>query len=348
MPNTNPFFSTTTGYTGEVNLLDDLTREQIKIYGIDIIYMPRKLVNLDLILHESSKSAFEMGFPIPMYIKTFDGFDNGNELLTKFGIRSADQLTFQMSRTEFTTYYAPFLKSYYEAINDGGALDALKGQTAARPKEGDLLYFPFDDSIFEIKYVQFDVPFFQFGHGYIFELECEKFEYSGETFDTGYSDIDDTSSSAPFYKTSFDCVAGGTGTFSQFETVTIYNVADTATPTTTVPDPADPFSLYNDSGFLEDVQTLTAKVVSWDKTNLQLVVENISNNDPEQEDSVTLDVDVSKLSDVLIVGSTSGASYLTTESGSLQQAFDDSDSIQTEFDTIKVIDVADENPFGFV
>jgi len=82
MPHTSPFFSNTTGYSGENTLIDDLVREQIKIYGVDLIFMPRKLVNLDQILHESSKSAFEFGLPIPTYIKTFDGFDNGNELLT--------------------------------------------------------------------------------------------------------------------------------------------------------------------------------------------------------------------------------------------------------------------------
>ena len=77
MTNTNPFFSTTTGYSGEVNLLDDLVREQIKMYGVDIMYMPRTLVNLDTLLHESSKSAFELAMPMPMYIKSFDGYDNG-------------------------------------------------------------------------------------------------------------------------------------------------------------------------------------------------------------------------------------------------------------------------------
>jgi hypothetical protein len=347
MPHTSPFFSNTTGYSGENTLIDDLVREQIKIYGVDLIFMPRKLVNLDQILHESSKSAFEFGLPIPTYIKTFDGFDNGNELLTKFGIRSADRLTFQISRTEFQTYYSPFLKSYYQSINSGGDVDPLKGQTADRPKEGDLLYFPFDDSIFEIKYVQFDVPFYQLGKGYIFELECERFEYSGEEFSTGYSDIDDTTEDLPIFKTQFTVdLATGSGTYAKFETVTIYDVSDVETPTTTPPDPIDQFRLYNDSGYLEGVDTLTAKVVTWNKVTGVLVVENITNNDPLQRDE-NYDLNVDKLANVLIVGQTSTASFLTTAAAIPEQRDDDTTAIQTEFDLIKVEDAADQNPFGF-
>ena len=82
MPHTSPFFSTTTGYSGEVNLVDDLVREQIKIYGLDMLYMPRYMLNLDTLLHESTKSAFELAMPMPLYIKSFDGYDNSMEMLT--------------------------------------------------------------------------------------------------------------------------------------------------------------------------------------------------------------------------------------------------------------------------
>ena len=182
MPTTNPFFSSTTGYSGEQQLLDDLTREQIKMFGIDVAYLPRVMVNYDKLLHESTVSAFETCLNIPMYVKTFDGYDNSMEMLTKFGIRSSDQVTLQMSRSEFETYYSPFLKEYYEA---NGGLDPLEGTIAGRPKEGDLIHFPMDDSIFEIKYVAVDTPFFQLGQGYIYEIQCERFEYSGEDFNTG-------------------------------------------------------------------------------------------------------------------------------------------------------------------
>ena len=222
MPYTSPFFSNTTGFAGEISLVDDLVREQIKLFGVDLLYMPRKMLNLDKLLHESSKSAFEMALSIPMYLKTFDGYDQGMELLTKFGVRNADEITLTCSRSEFETFYQPVLKEYYESINDGKPLNELEGQTASRPKEGDLIYFPFDDGIFEIKYVQFDPPFFMFGRGYIFEMRCEKFEYSGETFSTGYDKVDDiVGAEDTYYTLEFLVQENGVGSFLPQEIVTI-------------------------------------------------------------------------------------------------------------------------------
>jgi hypothetical protein len=124
-----------------------------------------------------------------MYLKSFDGYDNSMEMLTKFGVRSSDELTLVMSRSQWTTYYAPYVKSFY---NEGTTAfnNPLEGEISRRPKEGDLIFFPYDGGIFEVKYVQFDQPFYQLGKGYVFELQCEKFEYSGENFETGIEQID--------------------------------------------------------------------------------------------------------------------------------------------------------------
>lgn len=343
MPYTNSFFSNTTGYSPEVQLLDDLTREQIKMFGIDIAFMPRILLNLDTLLNESPKSAFTMALPMPMYIKSFDGYDNGMELLTKFGVRSADQITLQMSRSEFGASYAPFIKGLYENQNGGADLDPLKGQTADRPKEGDLIYFPFDDAIFEVKLVVFDVPFFQFGHGYVYELQCEKFEYSGETFSTGYADVDDTVLDTSYYMPEFTMAEGGDGSFRQFEEVIIYNVAGLETP---LESDAVPFSFYNDSGFLEGVQSVKAKVASWNIRERRLVVSDIVQTDPYKQDE-DYNLDVSNLKDVLIVGQTTDASWLSESVETKEVPFNQAKEIQTEFDDIKVVDVGDTNPFGF-
>ncbi len=345
-PHTNSFFSSTTGFSGEQELINDLVIEQIAIYGMDILYMPRKNINLDKILHESSKSAFDAALPIPMYVKSFDGYDQGMELLTKFGVRSSDSITMQMSRSQFTASYSPFIEELYKAQNGGAELNSLEGQTDARPKEGDLIYFPFDDSIFEIKYVEFEQPFFMLGKGYIFEIQCERFEYSGETFDTGYDDIDDTREEVDYFKIEFTLETGGTGTFTTREAVTIYDVSDVETPTTDVPDPIDQFRLYNDAGYLEGVNTVTGTVLNWDLPNLKLKVGDITNMDPEQED-VNYDVTVNKFANVLIVGQDSGASWLTTAAEDADVAFTDNKELQSEFDQIKVVDPFDNNPFGF-
>lgn len=344
-PYTNPYFSTTTGYSGEQQLLDDLTIEQISMFGLDIYFMPRKILNMDQLFNEGSKSAFERAFPLPMYIKTFDGYDNGMELLTKFGVRSADQITLQMSRSQFQASVSPFLKDFYE---DGdNTIDPKSGETAVRPKEGDLIYFPFDDGIFEIKYVQFDVPFFQFGKGYIFEIQCEKFEYSGETFSTGIVDIDDTPVETEFYRTEFTLDAGGVSTFTVREKVTIYNVSNVETPTTDIPGTIDPFRLYDEEGILEDVPTVTATVAAWNKPGRKLVVMDLSNLDPDQQNTTTKDITENKFDRVLIVGNDSGARWLSSKADDKDQYTTDNNILQNEFDKIKIIDPFDTNPFGF-
>ena len=346
-PFTNPFFSNTTGYTGEVNLLDDLCREQIKMFGVDLLYMPRKMLNLDKILHESTKSAFEIALPLPVYIKSFDGYDNGMEVLTKFGVRNADEITLIISRSEFQTYYSPYLKSYYNSIvgrPETSELNHLEGETDARPKEGDLIYFPFDDGIFEIKYVNFDVPFFQLGKGYVFEMQCEKFEYSGETFDTGYDKVDDTTEEPDYYRLEFKFQDTGSGTFIFHEKVNIFNLKDTDIR----PPELDTFRMYKDPGFAHEVQMVVATAEYWNKNDLILTVSDLTDLDPDQKNPITYDVTDNDFDNVVVVGQTSGAVYYSEKAQTRDKAFDDEKELQREFDKIKIIDLADESPFGFV
>lgn len=433
MPATNPYFNSVyPGQASEQGLFDDLCREQIKIYGVDILYMPRRHLNLDLLLHESSKVAFEFAMPIPMYVKTIDGFDNGMEMLTKFGVRSSDEVTLVMSRSEFTTYYAPYLKSYYNAINGdppGTPLDNLIGETDARPKEGDVIFFPFDNTIFEIKYVSFDMPFFQLGRGYTFELQCEKFEYSGATFSTGYEKVDNTQVIEDYYRLEFQLDdVNSTGTFDKYEPVIIYDITGTNPSNLYTEDGAqflteglnffvvgeeaedtdislgteedddiasnarrqtgpvisnedeldimaeqgvtlfsdkvlaereelqgailmldnnEVFRLYKDPGFLERVYDVKGKVMDWDKPKGLLTVGELTNLDPEQED-FNKDLTINKFDTVIVIGQESKAYYIAYKAGTKRKAFDDEKVIQEEFDAIKIVDIADESPFGFV
>ena len=384
MPFTSPYFSNTTGYTPEVNLLDDLVREQIKLFGVDVLYLPRKMLNLDKLLHESTKNAFEIALPLPCYIKSFDGYDNGLEALTKFGVRSSDELTLQMSRSEFTAYYAPFLKSYYNAAagrDPSAELDILEGETEYRPKEGDLIYFPFDDGIFEIKYVQFDQPFFQLGKGYVFELQTERFEYSGATFETGYENVDDTMKEPDYYRLEFDCnIETGIGTFEFQEKVHIiglgeYDIVDGGDallnvfsilgdlesndqeePALIAGDsndilyrkPTEPFRLYKDPGYVHAVPQVEGTVMVWDKPEGRMTVADLTNLDPEQPDDIG-DLIVNKFDKVVIVGQKSGAIWYSDKAFTQDKAFDDGRLIQDEFDAIKIVDDPyDVNPFGFI
>ena len=323
------------------------------------------MVNLDRLLHEATKSVFELAMPMPFFIKSFDGYDNSMEMLTKFGVRASDELTLVMSRSEWSAYYAPFVKAYYND-KDGdppaSELNPLDGQTARRPKEGDLIYNPFDDSIFEIKYVMFDTPFFTLGKGYIYELQCEKFEYSGEDFSTGVDKVDDVQARRAYYTLELDLKDGGTGTFKLNEKVEIYNIANLPP----VPDTIDlsPFEFYNDAGLLEEVDKVTATVTEFDKPRRHLQLKDLSNLDPDKmmtlETSPLVGGDYEGTEypddyyeakfnnfDFVLVKGENGAEYVSIGSKTAPTAFDDSEEIQTEFDQIKILDLSDQNPFGF-
>jgi len=362
MPHTSPFFNSTyPGQSSEQQLVDDLVIEQISIYGLDAMYLPRRHLNLDKLLHESTKNAFELALPIPMYLKSFSGYDNSMELLTKFGVRSSDEITLVMSRSQFISYYAPYLKSYYNGLNGNpptDRLDPLDGEIATRPKEGDLIYFPFDDGIFEIKYVMFDSPFFQLGRGYVFELQCEKFEYSGETFVTGLDDIDEQQARPDYYRMEFSIMGDGVGTFEPLEEVDIYDIASEQNLANELRDPLateeridivvqDIFKLYNDSGYISRFDKITGRVLDWNDPEGKLIVNDLSNLDPDQEDG-DKDITVNKFDVVMVVGRVSGAQYVTVKADMMDMPFSDNKIIQNEFDEIKIVDVADDNPFGFV
>ena len=350
MPHTNPWFSNTTGYTTEVNLIDDLVMEQICMYGVDIMYMPRKDVNLDKILHESTKAAFEFAMPIPLFFKSFSGYNNGIELLTKFGVRSSDELTFVMSRSHWEQGYAQFVKSYYHADEDSDSkydTDRLQGHTEYRPKEGDLIYFPFDDAIFEVKYVMFDQPFFQLGQGYVFELQCEKFELSGEIFDTDYEEVMDKFNEINEYYSIEFKLKDGVSTFLSNESVDIYNLEEVANPDNPNFDDIKDFRMYFNPGYLQGVSKIEGNVTYWDRTQMTLRVNRLTDVDPDTQDQFD-NVTQNKLDKVLIIGQQSGAIYISSSSKTSESAFDDSKNLQNEFDLIQIIDPGDENPFGFV
>lgn len=162
-------YSTTT----EQNTLENLLIESIKIYGVDVYYIPRITVNEDQLYDEDYLNEFQDGLDLEMYIKSVDGFDGSGDFLSKFGIQIEDQVTFSVARTRFE--------------------QEVSGYTLAdvpRPREGDLVWFPMTRDLFEIKYVEHEELFYQLGKLYTYEIRCEKFQYSSETIDTGISEID--------------------------------------------------------------------------------------------------------------------------------------------------------------
>jgi hypothetical protein len=175
---TNFYFQSglTAGTTNEQRLIEDLVIESLKIYGHDIYYLPRTLVNEDSIFDEATLSQFTQAYPLEMYFDNIDGFEGQGDLFTKFGIEIRDQATFVLSK-----------RRWEQLVDTSGGTFPLD----ARPSEGDLLFFPLTGSMFEIKLVDFQNPFYQLSKINVFKLQCETFEYSSEVINTGIKIIDD-------------------------------------------------------------------------------------------------------------------------------------------------------------
>lgn len=159
----------------EQNLIDDLVIESIQIYGIDLIYITNKLEEgtTDAILNENDLRLFNTTYDFEAYVKNVDGFEGEGDFLSKFGLQIRDQVTFTVANRTFERYVTK------------------EDSAIVRPKEGDLIYFPLNEKMFEIKFVEHESVFYQTGALQVYDMRCELFEYSGERFATGRENIDE-------------------------------------------------------------------------------------------------------------------------------------------------------------
>ena len=171
----NPFFLQ--GSPGEQRLVQELINEQLKIYGVEVLYIPRKFVRKETIIREVTASRFDDNFALEAYVSNYDGYMGSGDILTKFGMSLKDELTIIISRERFEDFIAPFLDSMSEE----------EIILSTRPREGDIIYFPLGKRLFEVKFVEHEQPFYQLGKTYVYELRCELFEYEDEI--GGFSDI---------------------------------------------------------------------------------------------------------------------------------------------------------------
>ena len=191
------------GSAQEQKTIENLIVETIEIYGQDIYYVPRTIVNKDTVFGEDSDTKFESAKAIRAYVNNVEGWEGQGELLSKFGVRSEDKTTFIFSRDKFK-----------EHVDDSTVLNV-----EGRPNEGDLIWFPTTKHLFQIMFVEAEKPFYQLGKGYVWECQCELFEYSDEEIDTGITDLD-AIETAFANAITVGLVAGGSGTFTVGETVT--------------------------------------------------------------------------------------------------------------------------------
>ena len=173
----NPFF--TQGTKNEQNLVQDLINEQLKMYGVECYYLPRKYLTTNTVIREVVQSKFDDAYPLEAYVNNYDVYQGNGTVLSKFGIEVQQDINLTISKDRFENYITPLIR------NETGI------KLSTRPKEGDLIWFPLDDRLYEIKFVEHAKPFYQLKELYVYELQCEVFRYEDETVDTGIGSIDD-------------------------------------------------------------------------------------------------------------------------------------------------------------
>ena len=174
----NPYFQQ--GATSEQNLVQDLINEQLRMYGVEIYYLPRQYVTKNTVIKEVIESKFTNAYPLEAYVDTYDGYEGVGTLLSKFGIKDLDDLILIISKERYEDYISPLIENLPNI------------ELTTRPREGDLVYFPLGDRLFEIKFVEHEKPFYQLQKNYVYELRCELFRYEDEVVDVGVDAVDDT------------------------------------------------------------------------------------------------------------------------------------------------------------
>ena len=211
---TSPYFPTYhAGHSGEQSLAQDLVDEQIKLFGSDVYYLP-KTVLADSTLDEVRYTKYQDQFQIEMLLVNVMGFGDNAEFISKFGLRITDEIIFRVSTKRWTEEVAEHSMS-------------AKLTVPERPNEGDLLYYPLTQNLYEIKYVGKEEPFFQFGKIQFYAITAELYEVGSDDLATGVAEIDAV-------ETLFDTAisltmgVGGTGDFTVGETVTGGTTSTTA------------------------------------------------------------------------------------------------------------------------
>ena len=290
----------------EQDLHEDLVVESLRFYGHECFYLPRTIVDEDELFGEDTSSKFDDAYSVEMYIENTEGFEGEGDLLSKFGVEVRDQATFVLSRRTWNRFVS---------------LDQNL-VTSTRPQEGDLIYFPLGNQVFEIRFVEHENPFYQLGKLNVFKLQCETFEYSHEAFDTGIAELDGVEDSFA-YQVSMT-LGSGSGDFVHGETVT--QTVNTG-------------------------KTVSGQVVSYTsegESSKTLIINNITFNDTDVPATNTMFVLSSNANAGNIVGATSGASRTITTAPDQYVTPNDPLADNKDFETAgaNIVDFSESNPFG--
>ena len=299
----------------EQDLYEDLVTESIKVFGQDVIYIPRTRISEDALLNEEF-SEFTAAYPIEMYLESAEGFEGDGNLLGKFGLEIRDQADFVVT------------KRRWDSVVGVNVNDANLGYTEkGKPAEGDLIYMTLTQRLFEIRYVEPKNPFYQLGNLPTYTMTAELFEYNDQHFDTGYDEIDAIEWNNA---TSYSYVLT-TSTNS-------YKLGEEVKQWTGTNDTASPAQPINVVGY----------VAGWDGDNNRITI--ISPHQSTNGDGTFMQFSVQAASNRKLVCTESGTSLniVTDETTTITQyntdPFADNDEFEVAGDD--VIDFTESNPFG--
>lgn len=193
-------------YGREQDTAEDLIIESIKIYGLDVKYLPRTIVNQDFLLGEDALGKFNSAVDLEVYIKNIQGFEGEGDFLSKFNLEIRDQITFTMARKRFGqiateklidevgyNYQVETANTQAWGVTDSYVLETGSANgysiTSSRPLEGDLIFLPLNNKLYEIKFVEHENIFYQHGKLYTYDIQCELYDRDSR-LDTGNTAID--------------------------------------------------------------------------------------------------------------------------------------------------------------
>ena len=290
----------------EQDLHEDLVVESLRFYGHEVFYLPRTIVDEDELFGEDTSSKFGDAYAVEMYIENTEGFEGEGDLLSKFGVEVRDQATFVLSKRTWQRFIS---------------LDSNLA-TSTRPQEGDLIYFPLGNQVFEIRFVEHENPFYQLGKLNVFKLQCETFEYSHEEIDVGIAELDNIEDQFSYQVTM--TLGAGSGDFVVGETVT---------------------------QTVSSGKTVSGNVVSYSsvgESTKTLNVNNITFDDTDVPATNTMFVLSSNAGAGNIVGATSGASRVVSVAPDQYVTPNDPLADNKDFETAgaNIVDFSETNPFG--
>ena len=290
----------------EQDLHEDLVVESLRFYGHEVFYLPRTIVDEDELFGEDTSSKFGDAYAVEMYIENTEGFEGEGDLLSKFGVEVRDQATFVLSKRTWQRFIS---------------LDSNLA-TSTRPQEGDLIYFPLGNQVFEIRFVEHENPFYQLGKLNVFKLQCETFEYSHEEIDVGIAELDNIEDQFSYQVTM--TLGAGSGDFVVGETVT---------------------------QTVSSGKTVSGNVVSYSsvgESTKTLNVNNITFDDTDVPATNTMFVLSSNAAAGNIVGATSSASRTITTAPDQSVTPHDPLADNKDFETAgaNIVDFSESNPFG--